>query len=365
MAGVLHSSGGGMEGVAADVEGEGSGRHVIVHEAGRACGGRARSYDDKQLGCRIDNGNHLFLSANKTLFRYLALTGALDTLAGPKAPIFPFVDLEEDARWTLNLSRGRMPWWVFQPHRRVPDMRLPDLRSLYALMQAGPDTTVDDCLLPGALARRLLEPLAISALNTDCATGSAALMGAVIRQSLSLGGNACIPFHARDGLSETFVDPALAHLRAVRAEVRTQSRMTGIETAQGRVTALHTAEGAIPVDAQDHVIVATPASVTRGLLENHLHGLVTPTAFESILNLHFRLDTPPQPTGSFARCGFIGVIGGIAEWVHLRCSAPSVTVRAANGHSVRSPADPARALSRAARSTEIRACLTPRPSPPL
>lgn len=364
MAGVLHIIGGGMAGLAAAVEVAGSGRHVIVHEAGRACGGRARSYDDKQLGCRIDNGNHLFLSANKTLFRYLGLTGALDTLAGPKAPIFPFVDLEEDARWTLDLSRGRLPWWVFQPHRRVPDMRLPDLRSLYALMQAGPDTTVDDCLLPGALARRLLEPLAISALNTDCATGSAALMGAVIKQSLSLGGAACIPFHARDGLSETFVDPALAHLRAVRAEIRTQSRMTGIETAQGRATALHTAEGPITLDAEDHVIVATPAPVTRSLLENHLHGLVTPTAFESILNLHFRLDTPPQPTGSFARCGFIGVIGGIAEWVFLRGSVLSVTVSAANRHAEREPEDLARAIWREVRRTCDPTLLTPLPATP-
>lgn len=150
MTGTLHIIGAGMAGLAAAVEAAGSGPRIIVHEAGRACGGRARSYMDRQLGCRIDNGNHLLLSANKTVFRYLGLTGALDTLTGPHAPLFPFVDLAEDARWTLNLSRGRMPWWVFQPHRRVPDMRLPDLRSLYRLMNAGENETVADCLLPGA-----------------------------------------------------------------------------------------------------------------------------------------------------------------------------------------------------------------------
>ncbi|OAG77341.1 Phytoene desaturase [Acetobacter malorum] len=137
MASCVHIIGGGVAGLAAAVEVAGSGRRVIVHEAGRACGGRARSYEDKQLGCRIDNGNHLLLSANKTVFRYLAMTGGTDTLTGPGIPIFPFVDLAEGARWTLDLSRGRMPWWVFQPHRRVPDMRVVELRSLQKLMQAG------------------------------------------------------------------------------------------------------------------------------------------------------------------------------------------------------------------------------------
>ncbi|MFT8676049.1 MAG: hydroxysqualene dehydroxylase HpnE [Acetobacter sp.] len=344
MAGTLHIIGGGMAGLCAAVEVAGSGTHVIVHEAGRACGGRARSYDDRQLGCRIDNGNHLLLSANRTVFRYLGLTGALDTLTGPRAPLFPFVDLAEDNRWTLDLSRGRAPWWVFQPHRRVPDMRLPELRSLYTLMQAKGATTVAQCLAPGAFSRRLLAPFSISALNTDCDSGSAALLGAVIRESLSLGGDACIPWFARDGLSESLVDPAVAHLRAMTAEVRTQSRVTGLDVSGNRVTALNTADGVIALGGHDRVIMAAPAPVARDLLADRLAGLSTPTAFESILNLHFRLDDAPVPVGSFARCGFIGVIGGIAEWVFLRGNILSVTVSAANHLAKRDPEDLARAI---------------------
>lgn len=330
MAGILHIIGGGMAGLAAAVEAAGAGMHVVVHEAGRNCGGRARSYEDKHLGCRIDNGNHLLLSSNKTVFRYLTLTGALDTLAGPGAPLFPFVDLAEDARWTLDLSRGRMPWWVFQPHRRVPDMRLAELRSLYSLMNAPDNATVVDCLLPGALSRRLLAPFAISALNTDCESGSAALLGAVVRESLSLGGDACVPWFARDGLSESLVDPALTYLRYMQVEVRTQSRITGLDVAHGRVTSLQTPDGDITLGPDDRIILAVTAPVAHGLLSPHLPALAVPTEFESILNLHFRLDEAPQPLGSFAQCGFVGVIGSVAEWVFLRGSVMSVTVSAAN-----------------------------------
>ena len=344
MTGTLHIIGAGMAGLAAAVEAAGSGPRIIVHEAGRACGGRARSYMDRQLGCRIDNGNHLLLSANKTVFRYLGLTGALDTLTGPHAPLFPFVDLAEDARWTLNLSRGRMPWWVFQPHRRVPDMRLPDLRSLYRLMNADENETVADCLLPGALARRLLEPFAISALNTLTDTGSAALLGAVIRESLSLGGAACIPWFAKDGLSETLVDPALKHLQDMNVEVRTQSRITGVEEARGRITTLHTPEEDIILGPDDSIIMAVPAPVAHTLLANKIAGITAPTEFESILNLHFRLDECPIPQGSFAQCGFMGVIGGVTEWVFLRENILSVTVSAANRYADQNQDDLARTI---------------------
>lgn len=330
MAGTLHIIGGGMAGLAAAVEAAGCGKHIILHEAGRACGGRARSYEDRQLGCRIDNGNHLLLSANKTVFRYLAMTGATDTLTGPGAPLFPFVDLKEEARWTLDLSRGKVPWWVFQPHKRVPDMRLVELRSLQKLMAATGDQTVADCLLPGAFSRRLLEPFAISALNTSCETGSAALLGAVVRESLSQGGNACLPWYAKDGLSESLVDPALAHLSIMQVEVRTQSRITALDCERGRVTALQTSEGTLPVTAEDAVILAVPAPVASSLLADRLPGFSAPDEFESILNLHFRLDQAPQPLGTFAQSGFMGLVGSIAEWVFLRNDILSVTVSAAN-----------------------------------
>ncbi|GAA3679021.1 MULTISPECIES: hydroxysqualene dehydroxylase HpnE [Acetobacter] len=333
MSGILHIIGGGMAGLAAAVEVAGTGTRVIVHEAGRTCGGRARSYHDRHLDCRIDNGNHLLLSANSTMFRYLGITGALDTLSGPGKPVFPFVDLAEDARWTLDLSRGRLPLWVFQPHRRVPDMRLPELQSLYRLIRADDQTTVADCLLPGAFTRRLLEPFSISALNTLSDTGSAALLGAVVRESLSLGGHACVPWFARDGLSESLVDPAVAYLESMNAEIRTQTRITGMDVAKGRVTTLHTAQDSITLSGHDKVIVATTAPVAEGLLSQHMAGLITPNAFESILNLHFRLAEAPRPVGSFAQCGFMGVIGGVTEWVFLRGNILSVTVSAANRYA--------------------------------
>ena len=337
MAGVVHIVGGGLAALSAALELAEAGREVAIYEAGPALGGRARSYDDKHLGCRLDNGNHLLLSANATVFGFLDRIGARDTLVGPGAPIFPFHDLAADLRWTLRLSRGRIPWWVLPKSRRVPGMRLSELAGLLKLMQAGPDTTIADCLRPGALADRLMIPLAVSVLNTRPEAGSAALMGRVMRESMAKGGGACIPWFPRDGLSETLVDPALVRLRQLGVRIRTGCRVSGLALAQGRVAGMVLPEGAINLGPDDGVILAVPAQSARDVVAGVLPELQAPDSFESILNLHYRADVLDRLTGDLARARFAGVVGGLAEWVFVKPGILSVTVSAANHLADRSP----------------------------
>ena len=49
-----------------------------------------------------------------------------------------------------------------------------------------------------------------------------------------------------------------------------------------------------------------------------------PDEFQAILNIHFRVDADPGPAG------FIGLIGGTAEWVFVKRGHVSVTISAAN-----------------------------------
>ena len=64
MSRIVHIVGAGLAGLAAAVRLVGAGREIVVHEASGHAGGRCRSYLDAELGCRIDNGNHLLLSGN-------------------------------------------------------------------------------------------------------------------------------------------------------------------------------------------------------------------------------------------------------------------------------------------------------------
>src|SRR6185437_12897324 len=120
-------------------------------ESAEHAGGRCRSYFDAELGIRIDNGNHLLLSGNRSAQTYLRLTGALATFTPPGEAAIPFVDLMGGQRWTLWPNRGRLPWWVLSRHRRVPGSRARDYLMALRLRDAPPDATVADTLDAGSM----------------------------------------------------------------------------------------------------------------------------------------------------------------------------------------------------------------------
>jgi len=298
----VHVVGAGVAGLAAACTLAEAGEHVVLHEAAKAAGGRARSYFDAALDCRIDNGNHLLLSGNFATMGYLKRVGAEGSLTGPSAPDFPFVDVRSGAHWTLGINQGRVPWWIFSSARRVPGTRARDYLALLRLRRARTEDLVaplvGDC---GALYEKLLEPLAIAALNTMPDVASAAPLRAVVAETIERGGAHSVPRWPAVGLSESFVEPALAYLAAKGAEVRFSSRVTALE-------------------AEQRTVLAVPPWIASEILP----GLTVPEEFEAIANLHFLHEMAP---GS---AGFWGVVGGTAEWVFAKGKILSVTISAAN-----------------------------------
>ena len=141
-AGCVHIVGAGLAGLAAAVALARKGRSVILHEAAPHAGGRCRSYFDAELGCRIDNGNHLLLAGNRAALEYLDRIGARSSLEGPSEAAFPFVDAATGGHWTVRPNRGAVPWWVFRAARRVPQTRAFDYLAPLALRRANPSATI-------------------------------------------------------------------------------------------------------------------------------------------------------------------------------------------------------------------------------
>ena len=81
----------------------------------------------------------------------------------------------------------------------------------------------------GPLYERLARPLWLAALNTEPKEASAALAGAVIRETLAAGGKACRPLIARDGLGGVFIEPALRFLAERNVKVAFGHRLRALD----------------------------------------------------------------------------------------------------------------------------------------
>ncbi|MFO1128584.1 MAG: hydroxysqualene dehydroxylase HpnE [Rhodospirillales bacterium] len=326
MPGTVHIIGAGLSGLTAAVDLAAAGVSVVLYEAAPYAGGRCRSYADPVVGRVIDNGNHLVLSGNRAIARYLATIGAGDRLSGPAPAEFPFLDLDSGQRWSVRPSAGPVPWWIFSPARRVPGSRPTDYLAGLRLARAHPDQTVAGCLGNGPVFRRFWEPLAVGVLNTPAETGAARLLWPVLRETFGRGEAACRPLIAREGLGHCFVQPALDFLAGRGVTVHLASRVRGIEVAGDRAVALAVADQRIDIGPADAVIVAVPAPVAADLLP-----IVTPDAHAAIVNGHFRLDrTYPEPS-------LLGLIGGLCHWLFIRGDVASVTISAAD-HLLDQPA---------------------------
>jgi squalene-associated FAD-dependent desaturase len=319
MAGTIHIIGAGLAGLAAAVALSKRGERVSVHEATAFAGGRCRSYHDAALGMEIDNGNHLLLSGNRAALAFLHDIGAADRLIGPPGAAFDFIDLSNRERWTLRLSKGRLPWWILDSARRVPGTRALDYLALARLLWPPAGKPIGEVIAcAGPLYARLVEPLLLAALNIAPPLGSAKLASAVIRETLAVGGAACRPLIARDGLGTTLIAPALDTLARQGAQVRLGHQLHTLRLAGSRVDALDFGGDSIALADEDKVILAVPPYAATALVPE----LQAPTEFRAIVNAHFRVAPPAgQPP-------ILGVINGTTEWLFAFPGRLSVTVSA-------------------------------------
>ncbi|HAX90837.1 MAG TPA: hypothetical protein DCY07_01325 [Rhodospirillaceae bacterium] len=318
----IHIIGAGMAGLSAALQLSLMGQKITVYEAAPYAGGRCRSYYDKGLDCRIDNGNHLVLSGNVAVQDYLELSGAKETVLQQKEPMFPFMDLETGERWNIRMTNGLFPRWIFDPKRRVPNTKPTDYLSARQFLMASEDATVASCMnTKDPLFKRFWEPMAIAALNTELENASASLLSNLFAQSFGGGGAACQPITPKVGMSETFVLPCLNTLRQKGGEIKFGHRLRGIDvTSEGQVTKLDFGDSLVNVQPQDWVILAVPAWVAQEIIPN----LLVPTEFRAIANVHYRIEVPHNPAG------FTGLVGGLAEWVFVKQGVVSVTISAAD-----------------------------------
>jgi hypothetical protein len=324
-----HVIGAGLAGLAAALALRGP---VVVHEAAVVAGGRARALPDG-----TDNGTHALLGANRVALDFLRGVGALEHWVEPEPEGLPVLDLADGRARRVALS----PLGWLRAAKRPDGLTAHALAALMRL--AGPGDRAVGPALAGhpAFLRGFVEPLVIAALNTPVAEASSRRLAAVLRRVGTPGAARLLV--ARRGLGPDLVEPALTALRGRGATLRHNARLRALRIEHHRLTALDFGDELVVLGEGDRAILALPPWEAARLVP----GLRVPAEHAPILNLHFTHATPGPVR-------FLGVLGGLCQWVLVRPGAIAVTVSAADAEAQEATADLAprawseiRALARA------------------
>lgn len=326
----VHIVGGGLAGLSAATLLIERGHHVCLYESAGHAGGRCRSFYDDQLGCVIDNGNHLMLSGNRSTQDYIGRIGAENRLITAERAAFPFMDIESGERWSFDLGKGAGVWRLFLRHHHdqygshcaygIPGVARLDALGAFRFRHPPENATVyDQTGDTGAIYRRLWEPLSVAVLNTEPTCAMAGAMWPVLKETLGRGPDACRPVMAKEGLSHALVDPALGYLQQAGADICFNATLKAVEAGDSGICSLKFADRTVDIDAGDRVILALPIAAINTMLPD----LVTPNEFRPIVNAHFR--TPLE----MDKLTLMGLINGNAHWIFQRNNIVSVTVSAA------------------------------------
>ncbi len=274
--------GGGAAGLSAALRLAESGVKVIVLEAGKYLGGRARSFIHSRTGMELDWGPHLFMAANPALRSLLQRVGAADdVLFSPSLEVnYRIWEAESVKRtqlffaedggvlaqlWGLLIWRGPRFW--------------DKVKLLYGLSKitsepngTHPNESMDEML--GRLGQRdetvswFWEPFARAVLNLPLEQGSAELFKAVIQEAFADGPKGAALGVPMKALGALWARRAAQSIQRLGGEVRLQQPVLGFDFDNGLIQGVILKERVVLHAAA--VISAVPPDALGKLLGNEL-----------------------------------------------------------------------------------------------
>ncbi|MDO8299490.1 hydroxysqualene dehydroxylase HpnE [Lacisediminimonas sp.] len=296
--------GGGWAGCSAACELARLGDHVVLLEAARELGGRARRIEVN--GRILDNGQHILLGAYAETLRLMALVGIAPANSLLRLPLqmhYPpgsggmqlrAAPLPAPLHLLLALLRAgglerddKLAIARFQSTARWSGWTLYDDCSVSALLERYDQTP--------AVIRQLWRPLCIAALNTPPERASAQVFLNVLKDSLGSRRSASDMLLPKVDLGMLFPDRAADYVRRNQGKVQLGARVQGIIRGADGWTVEVAGQASECFDA---IVMAAPPWQAKALLEPSVPGLVPEFSYEPIQTCYLQYSPTlslPQP----------------------------------------------------------------------
>jgi squalene-associated FAD-dependent desaturase len=317
--------GGGWAGLAAAVELTHHGVPVILIEAARQLGGRARCvrFDD----LRVDNGQHLLVGAYQATLKLIERLGLQESDVLFRMPLSLRMDSLNGRGLEFRVPRLPRPLHLLAGLATAPGLSLAERWAAAALGRAvereiltvDQDMSVQAWLMghrqPVSLVGRLWEPLCLATLNTPLRQASARLFLQVLQGTFKGPPQCSDLLIPRTDLGSAIPAPSLDFIERHGGQVRLNQRVLGLDIQNGRVQGVRLRTECLP--ARQLVLAVDPVMCQR-LLASH-------EALQPIAGQLQQLGTEPTSTVylRYPRSVALdrplrGLVGATSQWLFDR-----------------------------------------------
>lgn len=276
--------GAGAAGLSAALRLAESGVKVMVLEAGKLLGGRARSFIHSSTGLELDWGPHLFMAANPALRSLLERVGATDDISfSPSLQVnYRIREVGSTRRTQLLFPEGG---GVFVQFRGLLKWRGPSIWERMNLLKGlskiiskssdkNPNESMDEMLKrlgqKDEAVRWFWEPFARAVLNLPLEQGSAELFKAVIREAFAHGPKGAALGVPLKALGTLWANRAAQSIQRLGGEVRLQQPALGFDVKNAKINGVILKKREIL--RAGAVISAVPPDALGRLLGRELNG---------------------------------------------------------------------------------------------
>ena len=317
--------GAGWAGLAAAIELCKHGIPVTVYESAKQIGGRARSVTINDL--TLDNGQHLMIGAYHQMLELLRDINVHEKDVFYRMPQhFRLIDyITGETCFELKLPRLPFPLHLLAGMLCTPSLSMKEklltLLRFDALLKKDieQDISVDQWLsqskLPQTYIRYMLKPLCLAALTTHIHEASARIFQNVLRQTFNGPASYTDLLIPKTDLGQLFPLAAKNFIEQHGGQVITGMKANKLLCSNNKVDAIVIND---KLQSIDHIILATPASVTARLLSpidvcNNVNHQLNILEYEPVITvyLHYadNISLPLPMTG---------LINATAEWLFDR-----------------------------------------------
>lgn len=311
--------GGGVAGLSAAVFLTKENYKVTLIEASPKLGGRAYSFFDKQLGIKIDNGQHIFASWYKDTFGFLKIVGSYAKIYFQKQLEVNFAD-QSGRRFRLKCSRLPAPFHLLAGLFRYDALSFKDKMGAIRLVRSIKKEKIHETTLKQMNTDELFrltiqteqvincfwKPFIVAVFNAEPKDTSALMFVEMIKLGFIEIGNSSLVL-PNDFLSDIYVQPAVNYLRKKDTNVILNKQASSFKFNDNKITSL-ILEDKNEIES-DFYVSTVPFFDLEKLLGNKFASKLETS---SITNIHIKFS---ENIDDIIKEKFVGILDATIQWV--------------------------------------------------